>query len=528
MEELFLSVLRTSLTASYVILVVMLARFPLKKAPKVISYALWSVTAFRLLCPFSFESVISLLPVHSESIPQNIVFQQQPSSGSIAATGSQQISNPLPSSALPQAMSGNSMQILLHICTSVWLLGLFAMLAYSIISVIILNRRLTCAQNLHQNIYLADNLKTPFVLGIFKPKIYIPIGLSVEEQVYIVLHEQTHIRRFDHAVKPFAFLILSIHWFNPLVWVAFRLMSTDMELSCDEKVVKEMGNGIKRAYSESLLSLATGKHILNGTPLAFGEGNIRSRIQNVLRYKKPKFWVIAVAVVGALCVGIGLIANPQKAVTNNVQVSNTKNQSQPANLSDFVIADNETTLSNGKQVNVRLVMTDGKYYKQSQIPYGGNTYDNNYQGSYEIQVIDTTGKLLSKMNFYTTWYYTDSSKDVNFPGKFNLLFDDYNRDGNPDFTVGQWFSGSAKQYQIFTVMPDGSVKGISKGDVVQDCDISDVKNCSVKFEKDNESGFYASVYVNGNVSGNRRQKAHYSWDINKKCFIADGSSAIKG
>lgn len=514
-----------SLTASYVIIFVMIARLLLKKAPKVISYALWSVVAFRLLCPFSFESLISLIPARSAAIPQNIVFQQS-SQMSNRVSAAVPYETGLPSSPSPAAstnFSPNYQQIGAYL----WIIGIAAMLIYSIVSIQILKRRLKGARDTEKNIFVADNLRTPFVLGIFKPRIYIPSGLTAEERTYIIRHEQTHIRRFDHIIKPFAFLVLSIHWFNPLVWIAFLLMGTDMELSCDEQVIKQMGSGIKKAYSKSLLSLATGKHILNGVPLAFGEGNIRSRVKNVLKYKKPAFWVIVVAIVSAVCVGIGLAANPKGPVSNPAQTNNSKIQKQPTSLSNFVIADNGTTLSNGRKVSVRLVMTDGKYYSQSQVPYGGNTYENNYQGSYELQVWDSSKKLLSKSEFNTTWYSTDPSKDTNFPGKFDLLFDDYNHDGNPDFVIGQWFTSSAKQYQIFTVTPDGSVKEISRDtNVVQDCDFTDVKNSSVKFEKDNENGFYTTKYFNGNVNGNRWQKIHYVWDADKSEFAEEGSSRI--
>jgi hypothetical protein len=174
-----------------------------------------------------------------------------------------------------------------------------------------LKRQLISAKFIEKNIFEAKNLKTPFVLGLIRPKIYLPVGLNVEERSYILLHEQTHIHRKDHIFKALAFLILAIHWFNPLVWIAFMLMSLDMELSCDERVLKEIDEEIKKPYANSLLSLAAGRHILNGSPLAFGEGNIKGRIKNVLNYKKPRFWVIAVSIIIVTAVGIGLMVNPK-------------------------------------------------------------------------------------------------------------------------------------------------------------------------------------------------------------------------
>ncbi|MEN6314265.1 MAG: M56 family metallopeptidase [Clostridiaceae bacterium] len=308
MEELFLSVLNMSLTASYVIIFVMLARLPLKKAPKVISYALWAVVAFRLLCPFSFESMFSLLPASTAPIPQDIAYQQNPQINSGITVVDTFVNNALPSPSA--AASVNPLQIYTQTGAFIWILGIAVMLVYSIASVLILKIRLKSKKHTERNIYEDNNLKTPFVLGIFRPIIYIPAGLTAEEKSYIITHEQTHIRRFDHIVKPFAFLVLGMHWFNPLAWIAFLLMSTDMELSCDEKVIKEMGDKIKKPYAESLLSLALGKHVLNGSPLAFGEGNVKGRIRNVLNYKKPAFWLLAAVVIAVITVGIGLLSNP--------------------------------------------------------------------------------------------------------------------------------------------------------------------------------------------------------------------------
>lgn len=321
MEKLFLAVLHMSLTASYVILCIMLVRLPLKKAPKIISYVLWSIAAFRLICPVSFESIFSLIPTGDVPISQKIVYQQNSTIGNGAAVSGLHNTGSLPFPSVPTI--ADPTQIYIKIGAYVWIFGIVVMLVYSIVSVAILKKCLKSARNTVRNIYEADNLKTPFVLGVIRPKIYIPVELTADEKSYIIRHEQTHIRRCDHIVKPFAFLLLSIHWFNPLVWLAFHLMSTDMELSCDERVIKEMGGEIKKAYSESLLSLATGKHIINGSPLAFGEGNVQGRIKNVLNYKKPAFWIVTVAVISAVCIGIGLTTNPKVKTAN--ESSHVKN-----------------------------------------------------------------------------------------------------------------------------------------------------------------------------------------------------------
>ena len=308
MERILLSVLNMSFTASFVILAVCVARLLLKKAPKTISYALWAVVAFRLLVPFSFESVFSLLPIKPEPIPQDIVYQAQPRIDSGINIIDNAVSSYLPA-ATPATSSINPMQIILTVGSWLWLLGIAVMLIYSFVTIYLLSRRLSGAVLIRDNIYEADNIKTPFVLGFMRPKIYIPAELKAEEKGYIILHEQTHIRRRDHIVKLIAYFTLCLHWFNPFAWLSFVLMGTDMELSCDERVLKELGTGIKKDYSASLLSLSTGHRIINGSPLAFGEGGIKTRIKNVLKFKNTSRIIIIVAVILVAVLSIGLAAN---------------------------------------------------------------------------------------------------------------------------------------------------------------------------------------------------------------------------
>jgi beta-lactamase regulating signal transducer with metallopeptidase domain len=341
MSELFLSVLNMSLTASYVILFVIVIRLLLKKAPKFISYALWGVVAFRLIIPFSFESMFSLMPRNTNvvSIPHNIIYQQGPQINSGIEVVDSFVSESLPAPTV--GASVNPLQIYTEIGAYIWILGIMVLLIYSVVSVLQLKRQLKSAQLIEQNIFEAKNLKTPFVLGLIRPKIYLPTGLNVEERSYILLHEQTHIHRKDHIIKILAFLILSIHWFNPLVWIAFMLMSTDMELSCDERVLKEMNEDIKKPYANSLLSLAAGRHILNGSPLAFGEGNVKRRIKNVLHYKRPNFWVVIASATLLIVAGISLLSNPQPRYSN-LTLENVESMTLVSGLDDtkhLVIAD---------------------------------------------------------------------------------------------------------------------------------------------------------------------------------------------
>ncbi len=308
METLFLSVLSMNFTASYVIVLVMIVRALFKDVPKSISFALWSVVGFRLLCPFSFHSMFSLLPSSITPDLQNLFLQQYPQTN----VGIDIVDYYANYMLLPSVTNNgtNTLQFYALIGSLIWISVIAGMLTYSILSVLRLKKELSGAKQLEENVYEADNLKTPFILGVLHPKIYIPAGLTAEEKSYIIQHEGTHIRRFDYIIKPLAFLILCIHWFNPLVWIAFFMMNTDMELSCDEKVINEMGSDIKKAYSTSILSFASARRVINGSPLAFGEGNVRKRIENVLNYEKPALRRLIKLVVMAVVIGAGLFANP--------------------------------------------------------------------------------------------------------------------------------------------------------------------------------------------------------------------------
>lgn len=309
-EKVFLEILNMSFTAGFVILAVILARLLLKRAPKVFSYALWAVVLFRLVCPFSIESVLSLLPANPQPIPPDIGFAQTPQIDTGLSFIDRAV-NPVLPPPTPY-VSVNPMQVWTAVGTAVWLIGIAALLLYSVISLLRLKRRLRGAVPEEGNIYRMEGLETPFVLGVFRPRIYLPAGLTEREREYILLHERTHIRRFDHVVKLVGFLVLCVHWFNPLVWAAFFLCGKDMEMSCDESVIRRLGNDVKKEYSSTLLAMATGRRRVGITPLAFGEGDTRGRIKNVLNYKRPAFWVIAVVIVAVAAVCIGFAVNPRQ------------------------------------------------------------------------------------------------------------------------------------------------------------------------------------------------------------------------
>ncbi|MGI5859985.1 MAG: M56 family metallopeptidase [Tepidanaerobacteraceae bacterium] len=310
MSGLFITVLNMSLTASYVALVVIIIRMLLGKSPKIFSYVIWAVVWFRLVCPVSFESPLSLVPIKSP-IPYDITTSTNPmvrfGLRSVDNVLNQSIKSSVPT--VNPAASVNPMGVVMEIAAVIWLLGIAVILCYSIVSYFRLKIRLSTATLFKDNIFETDRIKTPFVLGFIRPKIFIPTGLAQKELDYILKHEQVHIKRKDYIIKPMAFLAVVLHWFNPLIWLCYFLMSKDMEMSCDESVIKQSREDIRASYSHSLLSLSA-KQSGFLIPLAFGESNIKSRIKNVLNYKKPVFWIVFIAVVLVIVVSIALMANP--------------------------------------------------------------------------------------------------------------------------------------------------------------------------------------------------------------------------
>lgn len=321
LEKIFLQILNMSFTASFVIAAVMAVRLLLKKVPRIVSYALWAVVLFRLVCPFSFESSISLLPVKANPIPQELVYQQTPQINIGIPVMNNRINAVLPAPKPGDSM--NPLQAWLAAGTFLWLCGIAALLIYSVTSMLLLKRKLHGALCQGKNVYLAKALTSPFVMGLLRPKIYLPANLTEREKQYILLHERTHIKRLDHVIKIVSFAVLCLHWFNPLVWTAFFLCAIDMEMSCDEAVIKRLGSQVKKDYASTLLALTTGRHIIGGSPLAFGEGDTKKRIKNILNYKKPAFWMSISSLLVVIIIGISLITNPQQKQTDNTEVTTT-------------------------------------------------------------------------------------------------------------------------------------------------------------------------------------------------------------
>lgn len=302
MEGLFTTVLSMSFAGSWAIAAVLAARLLLKKAPKILSYALWAVVLVRLLMPVSFSSPYFGVPQLQDAPTMDFV-QQETAVHAVPPTNF----------PMQQNQPASSSVSLLLVLSLVWAAGICIMLLYGVISYIKLRKKLVGAIHLRDNIYMADYLATPFVIGFIRPKIFLPSTLEKWEIPYILAHEQHHIWRLDYLAKPFGFLALSVHWFNPLVWLAFLLFCKDMEMSCDEAVIGKLGENVRAEYSAALLSLATGHKTIAGMPLAFGEGDTKGRIRNMKNWKKPVLWIVAIAAVCCLLLGIFLLTNREDA-----------------------------------------------------------------------------------------------------------------------------------------------------------------------------------------------------------------------
>lgn len=327
--KLFPSVLNMSITATVAILAIVVFRsmfratlaLSRKKIPVKVFYMLWLVVLFRLLCPFSITSERSFFTQYDspisrtsdnvsvmEYVPTDIVHTEYPTINSPAGFVNHIVNHYLPQGE--EQLRADPLEAPVAIATNIWFTGIFAMAMYGLHSYFELKKKLVGALRLKDNIYLCDYITSPFVTGVIKPKIYLPSTLSEKETEYVIAHEKYHIKRFDHIFKLLAFIALTLHWFNPFVWFAFEFAMRDMEMSCDEAVIKKLGDDIRSSYSQSLLNFATGKHIFAGAPLAFGEGDVKTRINNLYLNEKPTIINTAFIVIIAVILASQLMLNP--------------------------------------------------------------------------------------------------------------------------------------------------------------------------------------------------------------------------
>ena len=312
MSDLFLKIVNMSISASWLVVAVLILRLVLKKAPKWVNVLLWGIVAVRLICPFSFESALSLIP-SAETFPEKII--SGPSFD--VQTGITPIDNRINDYLGDRYFEGvtvptNNGNNVMTILTIVWIIGILLLATYTIISYQRLNRKVDTAVRYKDSIFQSENVSSPFVLGIINPRIYLPFSMNEQDMEHVVAHEQAHIRRKDHWWKPLGFLLLTIHWFNPLMWLAYVLLCRDIELACDEKVIKGLGNEQRADYTQALVACSVNRRMIAACPLAFGEVGVKERVKSVMNYKKPAFWVIIIAVIVCVGVAVCFLTNPKQ------------------------------------------------------------------------------------------------------------------------------------------------------------------------------------------------------------------------
>ena len=310
MSELFLKIVNMSISASWVVIAVLTLRFCLKKAPKWVNVLLWGIVAARMVFPFSIESVLSLIP-SAETISPTIMMEQSPSVQT-GVPALNHVINPVISGSFTPApgASANPLQIWIPVLAGIWLFGIAALFLYSAVSYWRLRRKVCEAVILRGNIYQSEKVCSPFVLGIIRPKIYLPYHMDSREMDHVIAHEQTHIRRKDHWWKPLGFLLLTTHWFNPLMWLSYILLCRDIELACDEKVIRKMSNEQRADYTQALVACSVDRRLITACPLAFGEIGVKERVKSVMNYKKPAFWIVLASVIVCAVIAVCFLTNP--------------------------------------------------------------------------------------------------------------------------------------------------------------------------------------------------------------------------
>ena len=322
MEQMldFSNILNVSIAASWMILAIIVLRFLMKKAPKWMHVVLWSFVAVRLLLPFSIESAFSLIP-STETVPKELLVYEGDllrDSAFLDVVTNPALSGPV---SVEMGTTVDRVQISLVQMTPIWIAGIIVMLIHAVVSYLLLHRRVSTAVLLKNNIYQSENVDTPFVLGIVKPRIFLPFRMDDKSMEYVIAHEMSHIRRKDHLWKPFGFILLAIHWFNPFMWLAYVLLCRDIELACDERVIREMNNEDRADYSQALVSCSVGRRRIAACPLAFGEVGVKKRVRSVMNYRKPAFWILAAAALSCVLLAVCFLTNPVSCTLNNIETN---------------------------------------------------------------------------------------------------------------------------------------------------------------------------------------------------------------
>lgn len=304
MNHIFIELLNNALIASALIVAVIFVRLFIKKAPRWISCALWGLVALKLILPFHIESILSLVP-SSEPIPVNIEYQAVPQITSGVPTVNQVVNPVLANNfAANVAYSVNPMQVVISVAAMIWVVGVVILCLYALVSYILLRKRVTVSRKIGDRVFSCDDVKSPFILGVIRPQIYLPSGMDEDMTACVLEHERAHLKRGDHIWKPFGFMILTVYWFQPLCWIAYILLCKDIEMACDEKVTKDKDREWKAEYCQALLECHVKQRMITACPVAFGEVSVKDRIKNVLNYKKPAIFITVAALILGVAVAI--------------------------------------------------------------------------------------------------------------------------------------------------------------------------------------------------------------------------------
>ena len=365
MSGIFLKLLNLSISASWLVLVVLALRLVLKRAPKWVNVLLWGMVALRLMLPFSIESALSLIPSAETLSPETVRFDPAPT----ITSGVEFIDNAVNPSlsesfaAAPLA-SVNPLYVWTYLAGWVWLIGLAAMLLYALVSYLRLRRRVSASIPLRENIYVCDEVPSPFILGIVRPRIYLPSALDEAQRGSVLSHERAHLARRDHWWKPLGFALLAVYWFNPLLWLAYTLLCRDIELACDERVLRGMDAGQVKDYSSALLACSVPRRMLAACPLAFGEVGVGARVKNALRYNKPAFWVVAASVIVCIVVAVCFLTNPRTDTDAAGLVGFYREQVTYADVTDESGAQPSNVQLTAEETDAVYALLDALQYKR--------------------------------------------------------------------------------------------------------------------------------------------------------------------
>ena len=365
MAAVFLKLLNLSISASWLVLAVLVLRLISKRSPKWVNVLLWGIVALRLVLPFSIESALSLIPSAETVSPAAVQFAPAPTITSGVSVIDNAVNPSLSEhfAAVPTA-SVNPLYVWTEIAGWVWLIGLGAMLLYALVSYLRLRRRVSVSLPIQDHIYLCDAISSPFILGVVKPHIYLPSGLDEVQRQNVLAHEQAHLARRDHWWKPLGFALLAVYWFNPVLWLAYTLLCRDIELACDERVIRTMDESAVKTYSTVLLACSMPRKAVITCPLAFGEVGVKERVRNALHYKKPAFWVVAASVAVCVVVAVCFLTDPPTDTDAAGLVGFHREQVTYADVTDASGAQPSSVQLTAEETDAVYALLDAMQYKR--------------------------------------------------------------------------------------------------------------------------------------------------------------------